>query len=149
MNGVNVLFSSASEEWGTPQDLFDELNSMYNFTLDPSASDYNHKCEKYFTKDDDGLSKSWSGETVFCNPPYGRHIGDWVKKAYDESIKGTKIVMLIPARTDTRWFHDYIYKKNNVRVEFIRGRLKFVDCLNREKKANSATFPSMLVFFNL
>lgn len=149
MNGMNVLFSSASEEWGTPQDLFDELNSMYNFTLDPSASDYNHKCEKYFTKDDDGLSKSWSGETVFCNPPYGRHIGDWVKKAYDESLKGTKIVMLIPARTDTRWFHDYIYKKNNVRVEFIRGRLKFVDCLNREKKANSATFPSMLVFFNL
>lgn len=149
MNGMNVLFSSASEEWGTPQDLFDELNSVYNFTLDPSASDYNHKCEKYFTKDDDGLSKSWSGETVFCNPPYGRHIGDWVKKAYDESLKGTKIIMLIPARTDTRWFHDYIYKKNNVRVEFIRGRLKFVDCLNREKKANSATFPSMLVFFNL
>lgn len=149
MNGMNVLFSSASEEWGTPQDLFDELNSVYNFTLDPSASDYNHKCEKYFTKDDDGLSKSWSGETVFCNPPYGRHIGDWVKKAYDESLKGTKIVMLIPARTDTRWFHDYIYRKNNVRVEFIRGRLKFVDCLNREKKANSATFPSMLVFFNL
>ena len=149
MNGMNVLFSSASEEWGTPQDLFDELNSVYNFTLDPSASDYNHKCEKYFTKDDDGLSKSWSGETVFCNPPYGRHIGDWVKKAYDESLKGTKIVMLIPARTDTRWFHDYIYRKNNVRVEFIRGRLKFVDYLNREKKANSATFPSMLVFFNL
>lgn len=149
MNGMNVLFSSVSEEWGTPQDLFDELNSVYNFTLDPSASDYNHKCEKYFTKDDDGLSKSWSGETVFCNPPYGRHIGDWVKKAYDESLKGTKIVMLIPARTDTRWFHDYIYRKNNVRVEFIRGRLKFVDCLNREKKANSATFPSMLVFFNL
>lgn len=149
MNGMNVLFSSASEEWGTPQDLFDELNSVYNFTLDPSASNYNHKCEKYFTKDDDGLSKSWSGETVFCNPPYGRHIGDWVKKAYDESLKGTKIVMLIPARTDTRWFHDYIYRKNNVRVEFIRGRLKFVDCLNMEKKANSATFPSMLVFFNL
>lgn len=149
MNGMNVLFSSASEEWGTPQDLFDELNSVYNFTLDPSASDYNHKCEKYFTKDDDGLSKSWSGETVFCNPPYGRHIGDWVRKAYDESLKGTKIVMLIPARTDTIWFHDYIYRKNNVRVEFIRGRLKFVDCLNREKKANSATFPSMLVFFNL
>lgn len=149
MTGMNVLFSSASEEWGTPQDLFDGLNSVYNFTLDPSASDYNHKCEKYFTKDDDGLSKSWSGETVFCNPPYGRHIGDWVKKAYDESLKGTKIVMLIPARTDTRWFHDYIYRKNNVRVEFIRGRLKFVDCLNREKKANSATFPSMLVFFNL
>ena len=149
MNGMNVLFSSASEEWGTPQELFDELNSAYNFTLDPSASDYNHKCEKYFTKDDDGLSKSWRGETVFCNPPYGRHIGDWVKKAYDESLKGTKIVMLIPARTDTRWFHDYIYRKNNVRVEFIRGRLKFVDCLNREKKANSATFPSMLVFFNL
>lgn len=149
MNGMNVLFSSASEEWGTPQDLFDELNYVYNFTLDPSASDYNHKCEKYFTKDDDGLSKSWSGETVFCNPPYGRHIGDWVKKAYDESLKGTKIVMLIPARTDTRWFHDYIYRKDNVRVEFIRGRLKFVDCLNREKKANSATFPSMLVFFNL
>lgn len=90
----------------------------------------------------DGLSQDWGGETVFCNPPYGRHIGNWVKKSYEEAHKpNTTVVMLIPARTDTQYFHDYIYQKPNVEVRFIKGRLKFGN------SNNSAPFPSMVVVF--
>ena len=96
--------------------------------------------EKYFTKEDDGLTKNWSGERVFCNPPYGREIPYWVKKCYEENkLNNTFIVMLIPARTDTSYFHDYIYNKQEIR--FIRGRLKFND------GKNPAPFPSMVVIF--
>lgn len=124
------MFSSVSNEWETPQDFYDELNKEFNFTLDPCCQEYNHKCDKYYTSEMDGFNKSWEGETVFCNPPYGREIGKWVKKCYEESKKdNTTVVMLVPARTDTRWFHDYIYKKENVEVRFIKGRLKFVNRL--------------------
>lgn len=116
------LMSSNKHDWETPQELFDKLNKEYNFTLDPCASDDNHKCAKYYTEETDGLSQSWEGETVFCNPPYGRYIKEWVKKCHDES-KHAKVVMLIPARTDTSYFHDYIYHKAD--IEFIRGRLRF------------------------
>lgn len=137
----DVLFSSKSEEWETPQWLFEKLDNQHHFTLDPCCTDKNAKCTKHYTKEQDGLSKEWSGETVFCNPPYGRDITKWVKKASDESRNpGTKIVMLLPSRTDTAWFHDYIYNKET--VLFIRGRLKFGE------SKNNAPFPSMVVVFD-
>ena len=136
-----VMFSNKTDEWSTPRDFFDELNKEFNFTLDPCATPENAKCEKYYTKEDDGLKQDWSGETVFCNPPYGRAIKDWVKKCYEESKKpNTTVVMLIPARTDTSYFHDYIYHKAK-EIRFIRGRLKFGNA------KNSAPFPSMVVIF--
>ena len=124
-------------EWETPQDLFDKLNAEFHFTLDPCATPENAKCAKFYTKEQDGLKQNWEGQTVYCNPPYGREISRWVKKASEENAL---TVMLIPARTDTKWFHDYIYKKQEVR--FIKGRLKF----GGEK--NSAPFPSMIVIFS-
>lgn len=140
MNPV-AMFSSNSDQWATPQGFFDELNKEFGFTLDPCADDANHKCQKYFTKEQDGLSKDWVGETVFCNPPYGRELPLWVKKCFEEVYLGTCrcAVMLIPARTDTQWFHKYIYHKAEIR--FIKGRLKFGN------SANSAPFPSMVVVF--
>ena len=133
---IAPMLSSKSNEWATPQELFDELNQEFRFTLDPCATHENAKCEKYYTVTEDGLSKDWTGETVFCNPPYGRQIGKWVAKAYNTK---TTTVMLIPARTDTSYFHDYIYGRTEIR--FIRGRLKFGD----GKK--DAPFPSMIVVF--
>lgn len=117
-----AAMTSDKDDWETPQALFDELDARYHFTLDPCSTHENAKCEKHFTIDEDGLAQSWAGETVFCNPPYGRGIGEWVRKCFDES-KHADIVLLIPARTDTAYFHDYIY--HNAKVEFIRGRLKF------------------------
>ena len=135
-----ALFSSQSDEWVTPQKLYDELNDEFSFTLDPCATNENHKCEKYYTLKEDGLSQDWGGYRVFCNPPYSK-IGIWVRKCYEESLKdGTLVVMLIPARTDTMYFHDYILNRSEIR--FIRGRLKFSD-----SKKNHAPFPSMVVIF--
>lgn len=134
------LFSSNSDEWTTPQDFYDKLNKRFNFSLDPCATAENAKCDKYFTIEDDGLKQDWSGFRVFCNPPYGRKISKWVEKCYHEAQKGTFIVMLIPARTDTAYFHDYIYHKAD--IKFIRGRLKFG---NAEQ---GAPFPSMVVIYN-
>ena len=119
-----AALTSGNEEWETPQSLFDELNAEHHFTLDPCSTDENAKCAKHYTREDDGLSKSWEGETVFCNPPYGRNIGEWVGKCAEEA-EHAKIVLLIPARTDTAYFHDYIYRQPGVSVEFLRGRLKF------------------------
>ena len=135
------MFSSETDLWATPQEFFDKLNSEFNFTLDPCATPENAKCKKYYTKVEDGLKQDWSGEIVFCNPPYGREIKKWVKKCYMESKKpNTTVVMLIPARTDTSYFHDYIYKKAK-EIRFVRGRLKFGN------STNSAPFPSMVVVF--
>ena len=135
---TDVMFSKKSDEWATPQNLFDKLNEEFGFTLDPCATKENTKCEKYFTQQEDGLYQSWCNEVVFCNPPYSQ-IKEWVKKCYDEAGSAIKIVLLIPARTDTRYFHDYIYHKSEIR--FIKGRLKFGD------SKNSAPFPSMIVIF--
>jgi site-specific DNA-methyltransferase (adenine-specific) len=108
-----VHFSSATDNWATPQDVFDDLNQEFQFTLDPAASPLNAKCDNYFTQEDDGLAQSWKGERVFCNPPYGRVIGKWVEKM---SEGGAQLcVGLLPARTDTRWFHDYIQGKADIR----------------------------------
>ena len=138
---TDVMFSSATDNWSTPQDFFDKLNDEFHFTLDVCADENNHKCEHYYTKEIDGLSSPWIG-TVWCNPPYGRKIGEWVRRAYISSqIGSATVVMLLPARTDTRWFHDYIYNKSNTEIRFIKGRLKFGGC------KNSAPFPSMVVIF--
>jgi site-specific DNA-methyltransferase (adenine-specific) len=145
INGVEHVWASEVEPYpvaATPQDFFDKLNSEFHFTLDPCANKHNHKCDKYYTAEDDGLTKDWGGQIVFCNPPYGSAIKDWVKKCSEESKKdNTTVVMLIPARTDTKYFHDYIYQKENVEVRFLRGRLKFGN------SENSAPFPSMVVVF--
>ena len=140
MENIQVMFSSKDDKWSTPQDFYDELNTEFGFTLDPCADEFNHKCNKYYTEEDDGLLQDWKGEIVFCNPPYGRHIKDWVRKAYIEGCKpNTTVVMLIPARTDTTYFHKYIYHKAEIR--FIKGRLKFGN------SKNSAPFPSMVVIY--
>ena len=135
-----VHFSSASNEWGTPQSLFDALDFHFHFTLDPCASASNAKCKKFFTLADDGLKQSWAGETVFMNPPYGRKIGHWIKKAYEEGLKGASVVCLIPSRTDTAYFHDYCIKGA---VLYLRGRVSFV----QDGKSAPAPFPSCLVGF--
>ena len=136
-----ALFSSTKEDWATPQDFFDKLDEEFHFDLDPCADAENAKCKEYFTKEENGLLKDWGGRRVFCNPPYGRtSTGEWIRKCYEEAKKpGTVVVALIPARTDTRFFHDYIYHKAEIRV--IKGRLKFGGC------KDAAPFPSMVVIF--
>lgn len=139
MADLSVMYSSKSDEWATPQSFFDEINNEFQFDLDVCATDENHKCDRYFTVQDNGLEKNWGGCRVFCNPPYSK-ISQWVEKAfYETRNENTLVVMLIPARTDTRYFHDYIYNRSEIR--FVKGRLKFGD------GKNSAPFPSMLVIF--
>ena len=136
-----VGFSSKSGDWDTPQDFYEKLNKQFDFTLDPCASARSAKCKKYFTKEDDGLAQDWRGHTAFVNPPYGRNIGEWVKKGYEESKKhNTVVVMLVPSRTDTKWWHDYVMRAKE--VHFVRGRLKFGD------STNAAPFPSAVVIFH-
>lgn len=137
---MEVHYSSKSNEWATPQKLFDELNEEFNFTLDPCATDENAKCNKHFTIEDDGLSKDWSKDVVFMNPPYGREIKKWIKKAYEESLNGATVVCLIPARTDTTYWHDFIFDKADD-IRFLKGRLKFGN------SKNSAPFPSAIVVY--
>ena len=137
---TELMFSSKTDLWETPKDLFDKLNKEFHFALDVCATPENAKCEEFYTKEQDGLKQPWKG-TVWCNPPYGRQIGEWVRRAFLASVSGSTVVMLLPARTDTKWFHDYIYKRNNVEIRFIRGRLKFGG------NKNSAPFPSMVVVF--
>lgn len=135
----NALYSSNSDEWATPMGIYKQLDDEFYFNLDPCASDANHKCDKYFTAENDGLSQDWGGYRVFCNPPYSE-IDKWVEKAYRESRHdNTLVVLLIPSRTDTRYFHNFIYQRAEIR--FIKGRLKF----NQSK--NSAPFPSMVVIY--
>jgi phage N-6-adenine-methyltransferase len=141
---TELMFSSASAEWATPQDLFDQLHNEFRFTLDAAASSANFKCSDYYALDHpvphmrDGLAGVWDGR-VWCNPPYGRGIGQWVEKGWLAALDGADVVvLLLPARTDTRWFHDFCVKGE---VRFIRGRVKFGG------NANAAPFPSMVVIF--
>lgn len=135
------MFSSKSDNWATPIDFFKKIESeFWPFDLDPASDESNHKAPAFFTKEDDGLSKYWFWK-VWLNPPYGRWLKDWVKKCFVERERALLICLLIPARTDTSYFHDYIYNKPWVEIRFIRGRLKFWDA------TNSAPFPSMLVLF--
>ena len=136
---TETLFSSKNDEWTTPADVYERLNDEFEFNLDPCATDENHKCILYYTKEQDGLKMSWGGCRVFCNPPYSE-ISRWVEKCYREGCKdNTIVVMLIPARTDTRYFHDYILHRSEIR--FIKGRLKYGDA------QNNSPFPSMVVIF--
>jgi phage N-6-adenine-methyltransferase len=177
MSKLDVHFSSKTDEWATPQWLFDELNAKYGpLELDVCADENNHKCEIWYSKESDGLSQPWDiddeflGDKIYrpakcwMNPPYskpehickkncqkkkcierGHHqteykpgIGDWVKKAYEESQRGCLVICLLPARTDTKFFHKYCLRG---KIEFLEGRLKFGDA------KNAAPFPSMIVVF--
>jgi phage N-6-adenine-methyltransferase len=149
MKGQKQLFSSKSDEWATPQKLFDELNDEFDFTLDAAATKENAKCKTFCTKENDGLSCDWKGHRVFCNPPYTKNqVGIWLEKAAMAcSYDGVTSVFLVPARTDTRWFHDRLWDREshrpwvNISLRFLKGRLKFGD------SKNSAPFPSMIVIF--
>lgn len=139
-----------SVEWETPQALFDKLDAEFHFTLDPCATPENAKCSKFYTKADNGLIQSWAGERVFMNCPYGDVIKKWVEKAYAEThgfwnnpAYAELVVGLLPARTDTQWFHKHIYQKAEIR--FLKGRLKFeVDGI---PQGASSPFPSMIVIW--
>ena len=133
----NVHFSSKTDLWATPQEFFDKYDKIFNFETDVCANKENAKCSKFFTQEDDGLSQEWEG-VCWMNPPYGRDIGKWMKKAYESSLGGATVVCLVPSRTDTKWWHDYSMKGE---IEFIKGRLKFGG------GKNSAPFPSAVVVF--
>jgi len=138
-----IMFSSKSNDWATPQDFYNQLDAEFEFTLDPCASQSSAKCASFYTADDDGLSKDWEGHTVFMNPPYGRKIGNWIQKAYEEGEKSnTRVVALIPARTDTKYWHNYCMKATEIR--FVKGRLKF----GQGNTKNSAPFPSAVIVFS-
>ena len=134
-----VHFSSATDEWSTPDYLFSGLRNEFGIQTDVCATPENAKCARYFTKSDDGLTKTWSG-ICWMNPPYGKEIGKWVEKAYRSACSGdATVVCLLPARTDTKWFHEFCQAGE---VRFLRGRLKFGG------QVNSAPFPSMVVIFH-
>lgn len=140
-----VHFSSATDEWSTPQNLFDQLNAIYQFTLDVCATPENAKCNRFYTEADNGLLQPWRGR-VWCNPPYGREIGKWVQCAVTATEQwgpigrtADVVVMLLPARTDTRWWHEYVIPYGQ--ITFLRGRLKFGGA------KTSAPFPSAIVVF--
>lgn len=146
----NLMFSSKSDEWETPHDFYEKLNKKYKFTLDPCATHENHKCEKYYTAESDGLTQSWAHETVFVNPPYG-DVGAWVQKACQEyTKKGATVIMLIPSRTDTKYWHDYIMKYSST-IYFVKGRLKFknkvIADFTGKTDLSPAPFPSAVIEF--
>ena len=146
----DLMFSNKNNAWCTPRDFFNKLNLEFNFTLDPCCMPKSALCSKYYTPLEDGLKQDWRGEIVFVNPPYGKQIGKWVEKSYLESLKlNTIVVMLIPSRTDTRYFHNFIYNKSEIR--FLKGRLKFIDMdfegKEEDRKLSPAPFPSMIVIF--
>ena len=136
--GRPYIMPAATDDWSTPQATFDALNREFSFTLDPCASATNYKCPRYFTKADNGLVQDWGTSSVFCNPPYGRGIADWMAKADEASRLGATVVMLVPARTDTRWFHKFAITRE---VRFLQGRLKFGNA------THAAPFGCILVVF--
>jgi phage N-6-adenine-methyltransferase len=136
---LKVMYMSERDDWETPQSFFDELNREFVFTLDVCATNASAKCNRYFTKEQDGLKQDWNNEVVFMNPPYGKEIAKWMKKAYEESFNGATVVCLVHSRTDTRWFHDWVYGKAEIR--FVKGRLKFGD------GKGTAPFPSMIAIY--
>lgn len=141
-----LMFSSNNNMWCTPQDFFDKLNKEFKFTLDPCATKKSAKCKKFFTIKEDGLEQDWSGERCFVNPPYGKETKKWVAKCYKEALKkNTLVVLLIPARTDTSYFHDFILGFAEIR--FVRGRLSFVNLDSKSSKKSPAPFPSMVCIF--
>lgn len=141
MTDLSVHFSSKTDLWATPESFFQQCVEQFGtFDLDPASNAENAKADRFFTIEDDGLSQDWNAELVWLNPPYGRILKEWVSKALSEFDKGNakKIIMLLPSRTDTRWFWSF-YERPDVKVQFIKGRLKFGG------SKNSAPFPSCLV----
>jgi site-specific DNA-methyltransferase (adenine-specific) len=145
MSDLKVLTSSNSDEWETPQSFFDAYNKIFNFTLDPCCTKKTAKCEKFFTEEDNGLSKSWANEVVWLNPPYSRKkMKHFIKKAYNEYLFfNATVVSLIPSRTDTIYFHDYVAEASE--LHFLKGRLKFI---YHGQHMTSAPFPSMVVIWS-
>ncbi len=136
-----AMVSSKSNEWETPQPLFDRLDTEFHFTLDPCATKENHKCDKFYTIDDNGLKYDWAKEIVFMNPPYGGNTGKWLRKAWHDSLKGATVVCLIVSSTDRSYWHDYIFPYAS-EIRWIRGRVTFGE-------ANStAPFASAIVIFS-
>lgn len=144
-SSLAVHFSSATDDHATPVEFFKKLDEEFHFDLDVCASKENAKCPDYYGHDrgTNGLEAPWHehADVVWMNPPYGRQIGKWIAKAAEESAKGVTVVSLLPARTDTKYFHRYIYKQPNVEIRFVPGRLKFGTA------KSSAPFPSMVVIF--
>jgi site-specific DNA-methyltransferase (adenine-specific) len=144
-----ALFSSNKQHWETPQWLFDELHKEFSFTIDLAASSENNKLPRYYAPEQNSLDRSWVGERGFLNPPYGRQIKEWVRKAYDTHLLNRIlrtdgfVVALLPGRTDTIWYHDYIYRK--ARVRLLRGRLKFE--LGGVPSPHGAPFPSIIAIW--
>jgi phage N-6-adenine-methyltransferase len=136
---LKVYHRSLSEEWETPQSFFDTLHAEWRFTLDVAATPVNTKCQRYFTREDNGLTQAWGCEMCWMNPPYGRALASWIRKAYESAQTGATVVCLIPARTDTQWWHTYVEGKAEVRT--VPGRLKFSGA------RYNAPFPSVLVIF--
>jgi len=147
----SVHFSSVSNEWETPENLYRSLNERFKFTLDPCCTHESAKCEKHYTMIENGLAQDWSQDVVFMNPPYGREISQWIQKAYLESRKGATVVCLIPARTDTSYWHNYIFGK--AKIEFLKGRIRFQNRLlpswkaDGSHKVSGAPFPSAVVIY--
>lgn len=135
---LSTLFSSQTDQWPTPQWFFDALDAEFGFDVDVCASPDHAKCKRHFTPEMDGLKQRWTG-VCWMNPPYGREIGRWVAKAYESAQQGATIVCLLPARTDTAWWHDFVMRAEEVRL--LRGRLKFGNA------TAGAPFPSALVIF--
>lgn len=134
----SVHFSSKTELWATPQDFFDKLNEEFDFETDVCALPSNAKCRRFFSPEVDGLKQTWRG-VCWMNPPYGRVISAWIKKAHESAVAGATVVALVPARTDTRWWHDYVQKASEIR--FVKGRLRFGNA------TASAPFPSAIIVF--
>ncbi|MBP2029356.1 phage N-6-adenine-methyltransferase [Methanohalophilus levihalophilus] len=153
------LFSSSRMDWETPDHLFKQLDQEFGFNLDVCATSKNAKCARYYSPEQDGLKNEWGG-ICWMNPPYGRAVGDWIKKAYEESLKGAVVVCLIPARTDTKYWHDYVMQAHEIR--FVKGRVKFSlpaqfwcktlpdgrELWRYYVASNSAPFPSAIVIFD-
>lgn len=133
-----------SIDWGTPPEIFNQLNQEFKFTLDVCSSKHNHKCDTYFTVEDDGLKQSWENNVCWCNPPYGRDVKKWVKKAHDECKNNTTTVLLIPCKTNTNWWHDLIIP--NAEVRFLRGRVKFIYPTGEQSK-QALPWPLAIVIF--
>jgi phage N-6-adenine-methyltransferase len=134
---MDVHYSSQTVIWETPKEFFDKYNEIYKFDIDVCALPENAKCSKFYSPEEDGLKQEWVGN-CWMNPPYGREISKWMKKAYESSLKGATVVCLVPSRTDTKWWHEFAIKGQ---IEFIKGRLKFGG------HKNAAPFPNAVVVF--
>ncbi len=139
---VEAMRTSDRDDWETPPELFKRLDAEFNFTLDPCCTPQTAKCDKFFTRRENGLVQDWGNETVFVNPPYGSQLGKWVRKSFESSRRGATVVMLIPSRTDTAYFHDYVYAYAEIR--FLRGRIYFY---REGSPVGRAPFPSLIAIF--